>query len=58
VALDPDDPPPVRSANPGDDHLVALAATQQAMLVSGDSHLLALADALPVSTGRDLPLPA
>jgi uncharacterized protein len=48
VALDPDDPPPVRSADPGDDYLIALAATQQAMLVSGDGHLLALADALPV----------
>jgi putative PIN family toxin of toxin-antitoxin system len=48
VALDPDDRPPLRSADPGDDYLIALAATQQAMLVSGDGHLLALADALPV----------
>ena len=41
-------PPPVRSADPGDDYLIALAASQRAILVSGDNDLLDLADAIPV----------
>jgi len=45
---DPDDPPPVRSADPGDDYLIALAASQRAVLVSGDRHLLDLRDEIPV----------
>jgi putative PIN family toxin of toxin-antitoxin system len=40
--------PPVRSADPGDDYLIALAASRQAILVSGDKHLLDLADRIPV----------
>jgi len=50
VAHDPDHPPPVRCVDPGDDYLLALAADQNAMLVSGDGHLLALAGELPVHT--------
>jgi putative PIN family toxin of toxin-antitoxin system len=46
-----DDPPEsfrVRSPDPGDDYLIALAAASGALLVSGDRHLLGLADELPV----------
>jgi predicted nucleic acid-binding protein len=48
------DPPdrPSRSADPGDDYLIALAATQHAVLVSGDRHLLELAAELPVLSAR------
>jgi len=45
---DPSDTPPARSADPGDDYLIALAAASQAVIVSGDRHLLSLSDALPV----------
>ncbi len=47
---DPADPPPVRSPDPGDDYLVALAAANQALIVSGDRHLLGLGDDMPVYT--------
>jgi putative PIN family toxin of toxin-antitoxin system len=47
-ASDPTAPPPVRSNDPGDDYLIALAASQQAILVSGDKHLLDLAERIPV----------
>lgn len=50
VAHDPDGPPPVRAVDPNDDYLVALAADQRAMLVSGDRHLIALAEDFPVIT--------
>jgi putative PIN family toxin of toxin-antitoxin system len=40
---------PVRSADAGDDYLLALAAAERAMLVSGDKHLLALSEQLPIS---------
>jgi putative PIN family toxin of toxin-antitoxin system len=42
------DPPPVRSQDPGDDYLISLAAATDAVLVSGDRHLLGLADVAPV----------
>lgn len=45
---DPDGPPPVRSSDPGDDYLIALAAASRAVIVSGDRHLLDLHDDLPV----------
>lgn len=38
----------IRSPNPGDDYLIALAATSGALLVSGDEHLLTLAEDVPV----------
>lgn len=44
--------PPVRSADPDDDYLVALAASTVSVLVSGDKHLLALRDEIPVFTPR------
>ena len=41
-----------RAADPGDDYLLALAEAEHAILVSGDQHLLALADELPIQTAR------
>jgi uncharacterized protein len=49
---DPTDPPPVRSQEPKDDYLIALAAREHVRLVSGDAHLLALSEAIPVSSPR------
>lgn len=48
------DPPVVtlRSADPGDDYLLELAAQQRAVIVSGDRHLLDLASELPIQTAR------
>ena len=48
VVDDPDTPPPVHSSDPGDDYLIALAALTRSIIVSGDHHLLNLADRLPV----------
>ena len=45
---DPNDPPTIRSRDRGDDYLIALAETAQAVIVSGDGHLLELAGQLPV----------
>lgn len=45
---DPDAPPPVRSIDAGDDYLIALAAAAQAVIVSGDRHLLDLDEDIPV----------
>jgi len=42
LADDPGGEPPVRSPDPGDDYLLALAAAQCAALVSGDGDLLSL----------------
>jgi uncharacterized protein len=44
--------PPRRSPDPGDDYLLALAESERAVLVSGDQHLLALADQFPIHTAR------
>ena len=48
VAEAPDAPAAVQPADSGDDYLIALAESRQAILVSGDSHLLDLADQIPV----------
>lgn len=47
---DPDIPVPVRQVDPGDDYLIALAADQRALLISGDRHLLELVDRLPIQS--------
>lgn len=53
--LAPDPPnPPRRSADPGDDYLLALAETERAVLVTGDHHLLALTDQFPIHTASAL----
>jgi uncharacterized protein len=49
---DPDVAPPVRSVDPGDDYLIALAANQDAVLVSGDRDLFDLATVLPILDPR------
>jgi uncharacterized protein len=51
LAADPAEPAR-RSADAGDDHLIALAEQERAVLVSGDQHLLALAHELPIETAR------
>ena len=38
----------VRSRDQGDDYLIALASSERALLVSGDEHLLELAEDIPV----------
>lgn len=48
LASDPTGPPPVSPPDPGDAYLISLAATVRAVLVSGDRHLLGLADAFAV----------
>jgi uncharacterized protein len=53
LVSDPQAPPPVRSVNPGDDYLIALAAAEGTALVSGDKHLLALAKEIPVFSSRE-----
>jgi putative PIN family toxin of toxin-antitoxin system len=49
---DPDEPPPVRSTDAGDDYLIALASAHRVALVSGDKHLLSLAGQIPVFSPR------
>jgi putative PIN family toxin of toxin-antitoxin system len=51
--LSTDPPHPARrSADPGNDYLLALSEQERAVLVSGDRHLLELAPALPIQTAR------
>lgn len=51
LAADPAEPEH-RSADAGDDYIIALAAQERAVLVSGDKHLLALGAELPIETAR------
>jgi putative PIN family toxin of toxin-antitoxin system len=44
--------PAHHSVDLGDDYLLALAENERAVLVSGDHHLLALADTLPIQAAR------
>lgn len=50
---DPADPPGVRSVDPGDDYLISLATAANAMLVSGDGHLLFMPSSLPIHSPSD-----
>lgn len=55
VARDPKEPARLRSDDPNDDYLIALAKSQNAILVSGDRHLLDLGGiGAPVLTPSDL----
>jgi putative PIN family toxin of toxin-antitoxin system len=54
IALDPDEPAPLRSVDSKDDYLIALAFSQSARLVSGDPDLLELADRAPICSPADL----
>jgi hypothetical protein len=53
VVPDPEGRPPVRTEDPGDDYLLALAARESVLIVSGDEHLLALGDEAAVVSPRD-----
>lgn len=53
AADDPEPHPAIRSPDPGDDYLIALAADHGAALVSGDSHLLGLKGRIPVYTAAE-----
>jgi uncharacterized protein len=48
VVPDPPGDPPVRSMDPADDYLISMAASQRAIIISGDAHLTALVDRMPV----------
>ena len=50
LAADPPGLPPIRSEDPADDYLIALAAAERAVLISGDRHLTVLAGRIPVRT--------
>ena len=51
---DPSAPPAVRSADRGDDYLIALAQITSSALVSGDKHLLELVpEGLPIYAAAD-----
>jgi len=50
---DPTRPPSLRTADPNDDYLVALAEAARAVIVSGDRHLLDMAGRLPVYAPAD-----
>jgi putative PIN family toxin of toxin-antitoxin system len=46
--------PPFRSVDPKDDYLIALAYSEKAILVSGDSDLLDLTGGAPICAPADL----
>ena len=48
LAEDPPDPPPIRSPDPDDDYLLALAISRRSFLVTGDQHLLGFQAELPI----------
>jgi putative PIN family toxin of toxin-antitoxin system len=55
LASDPEGPPPLSSADPKDDYLISLAHSQNAILVSGDKHLLDLCGGgAPILSPADL----
>lgn len=51
---DPAEVPEVRSADPDDDYLIALARHSRSILVSGDKDLLDLAGGIPVYSPAEL----
>ena len=53
VAVDPPRKLQARSVDPGDEYLVSIAASERAVLVSGDRHLLDLAGSLPIFSPAD-----
>jgi uncharacterized protein len=57
LTADPEGPPPLRSPDPDDDYLIALAHSAAAVLVSGDSDLLDISGGAPICAPADL-LPA
>ncbi|MCA1842800.1 MAG: putative toxin-antitoxin system toxin component, PIN family [Actinobacteria bacterium] len=53
LAPDPESDSIVRSPDPGDDYLIGLAEAEDAVLVSGDDHLLGLSGRIPVFSPRE-----
>lgn len=49
----PDTQAKIHTADPDDDYLVGLAQHARAAIVSGDRHLLDMADRLPIFTARE-----
>jgi putative PIN family toxin of toxin-antitoxin system len=54
LAPDPTAPAPLRSRDPKDDYLLALAFHQKALLVTGDWDLIELSGGAPIITPADL----
>jgi putative PIN family toxin of toxin-antitoxin system len=52
VVEDPTDAPRIRSEDPDDDYVIALAARERAQIVTGDAHLLKMSDEIPVVAPR------
>ncbi|HMI82225.1 MAG TPA: putative toxin-antitoxin system toxin component, PIN family [Solirubrobacterales bacterium] len=53
ISPDPDEPAPLVCPDPADNYLIALAYSQKAVLVSGDSHLLEIASGAPICAPAD-----
>lgn len=53
VAPDPEEPAPLACPDPGDEYLLALAYSQKAVLVSGDSDLLEIVSGAPICAPVD-----
>lgn len=53
VVPDPDKPAPLACPDPGDEYLLALAYSQKAVLVSGDSDLLEITSGAPICAPTD-----
>lgn len=53
VVSDPTQPAPIKSVDADDEYLLALAYTQKAILVSGDSDLLDLTGGAPICAPGD-----
>lgn len=51
---DPGEQPEIRSFDPDDDYLIALASQSRSVLVSGDKDLLELSDQIPVYSPAEL----
>lgn len=56
IVDDPVCPPSLRTADPNDDFVVAIAEGARAVIVSGDQHLLEMAGRLPVRSPEDFRL--
>ena len=53
IVADPDEPAPLACSDPDDNYLLALAYSQKAVLVSGDSDLLEIVSGAPICAPGD-----
>lgn len=53
IAPNPEQPAPLSCPDPKDEYLLALAYSQKAVLVSGDSDLLEIASGAPICASAD-----